>query len=201
MMPNYDDFSPRQKEVFCFLTGTTELAAVSAFDNLSKDERLDAVYKVRQQVKVWDVIDDCVKYLHKRKLLDAMESSDFQEFAEITAELKEFEGDILQELRKESSISRIRKLQLKTRQEAMLAQSEAEKDIPSFRIEFIKAQMRSLDEVEQLNRIAAYNMKAIIEAGDAGRYDLVEALSSPEFHAAMESDKIEVLNEVTGVKK
>lgn len=201
MMPNYDDFSPRQKEVFCFITGATELKAVSIFDNYSEDERLDAVYNVRQQVKVWDVIDDCVKYLHKRKLLDAMESSDFQEFAEITAELKEFEGDILQELRKESSISRIRKLQLKTRQEAMLAQSEAEKDIPSFRIEFIKAQMRSLDEVEQLNRIAAYNMKAIIEAGDAGRYDLVEALSSHEFHAAMESDKIEVLNEVTGVKK
>lgn len=201
MMPNYDDFSPRQKEAFCFLTEATEIEAVSIFDDLSEDERLDAVYKVRQQAKVWDVIDDCAKALNKRKLLDALESADFQEFVQDCAELYDFEGDIIQELRKESSVSRIHKLQIKIRHAAYLAQSEAEKDIPSYRIEFIKAQMRSLDEVEQLNRIAAYNMKAIIEAGDAGRYDLVEALSSPEFHAAMESDKIEVLNEVTGVKK
>ncbi|HAV1338031.1 TPA: hypothetical protein JG819_004695 [Vibrio parahaemolyticus] len=73
-------------------------------------------------------------------------------------------------------------------------------DIPSFKIEFIKGDMRDLDEIEQLNRIASYNMDAIIKAGNAGRFDLVDALTGPDFNLT-ESDKIEVTNEVTGEKK
>lgn len=162
----FDDLSPvgYEREVLCELAGVSNSDAPEFCDSLMALEWNDLKGRVIETAKLWKVIDECATYLGKRHIQDAMYSADFIEFAGLSGEIHEFSGDILEALSTEECIKRCRKKQITKRHAAMLAQAEKTEDIPHYRIEFIRGDMRSKDEIEQL-------------------------------------DRIEILNEVTGVKK
>ncbi|HEQ3590732.1 TPA: hypothetical protein VGT17_005206 [Vibrio harveyi] len=165
-MSRYDDFSTTgyERDVLCEITGIPSMDAPTHCDELSVSEWESLKAEVQRTAKLWKVIDECATFLGKRNLQDSMYSEDFVEFAGLSGEINEFEGDILAALQSSEANARCRKMQVKARHAALLAQSEQTQDIPHYRVEFIRGDMRSQDEIEQL-------------------------------------DRIEVLNEVTGVKK
>lgn len=162
----YDDLavSGYEREVLHSIAGVSASDAPGYCDELSVTEWDELKTKVSKTAKLWNVIDECATYLGKRNLPDAIYSDDFVEFASLSGEIHEFDGDIIEALLTQESKTRCRKKQITSRHAALLAQAEKTQDIPSFRIEFIRGDMRSKDEIEQL-------------------------------------DRIEILNEVTGVKK
>lgn len=162
----YDDLSTvgYEREALCELAGITSSNAPDYCDSLTVLEWDELKGRVIETAKLWKVIDECATYLGKRHIQDAMYSADFIEFAGLSGEIHEFSGDILEALSTEEAVKRCRKNQITKRHASMLAQAEKTEDIPHYRIEFIRGDMRSKEEIEQL-------------------------------------DRIEILNEVTGVKK
>jgi hypothetical protein len=153
----YASLTKQAQDTFKALANVDELGVSDAINRMNEASFQHHLEKSRNEAILLIVLDDIAGFLKKRKIEDALTSPDFIEFADVSSEYRGFQGDIFKELQNPKSIERIKKFTLKARFDALSAQSEREKDIPAFRIEFIRGDMRSENEIDQLDRIELLN--------------------------------------------